>query len=97
MINDDKTFYHKALVWSVFFVLGDKTTCYCLSSLRNISSPYFTLNRKFGAASLNKHNRCNSDCSFNKNKGRPKDYPLWEKYSTNICNTRHINTVHKLK
>ena len=42
MINDDKTFYHKALVWSAFFVLGDKTTCYCLSSLRNISSPYFS-------------------------------------------------------
>ena len=46
MINDDKTFYHKALVWSAFFVLGDKTTCYCLSSLRNISSPYFTLIQK---------------------------------------------------
>ena len=61
MINDDKTFYHKALVWSAFFVLGDKTTCYCLSSLRNILSPYFTLNRNFGAASLNKlllHNSC---------------------------------------
>ena len=61
MINDDKTFYHKALVWSAFFVLGDKTTCYCLSSLRNISSPYFTLNRNFGAASRNKlllHNSC---------------------------------------
>ena len=71
MINDDKTFYHKALIWSAFFVLGDKTICYCLSSLRNISSPYFTLNRNFGAASLNKHNRRNSDCSFNKNKGRP--------------------------
>ena len=103
MINDDKTFYHKALVWSAFFVLGDKTTYYCLSSLRNISSPYFTLNRNFGAASRNKlllhnscklnhyhpicsiivvnrtfmstlqpkTNRCNSDCSFNKNKGRP--------------------------
>ena len=61
MINDDKTFYHKALVWSAFFVLGDKTTYYCLSSLRNILSPYFTLNRKFGAASRNKlllHNSC---------------------------------------
>ena len=61
MINDDKTFYHKALVWSAFFVLGDKTTCYCLSSLRNISSPYFTLNRNFGAASRDKlllHNSC---------------------------------------
>ena len=61
MINDDKTFYHKALVWSAFFVLGDKTTCYCLSSLRNISSPYFTLNRDFGVVSLNKlllHNSC---------------------------------------
>ncbi len=61
MINDDKTFYHKALVWSAFFVLGDKTTCYCLSSLRNILSPYFTLNRNFGAASRNKlllHNSC---------------------------------------
>ena len=61
MINDDKTFYHKALVWSAFFVLGDKTTCYCLSSLRNISSPYFTLNLNFGAASRNKlllHNSC---------------------------------------
>ena len=61
MINDDKTFYHKALVWSAFFVLGDKTTCYCLSSLRNISSPYFTLKRNSGAASLNKlllHNSC---------------------------------------
>ncbi len=52
MINDDKTFYHKALVWSASFVLGDKTTCYCLSSLRNISSPYFTLNRKFGVTNL---------------------------------------------
>ena len=61
MINDDKTFYHKALVWSAFFVLGDKTTCYCLSSLRNISSPYFTLIQKIGGASLNKlllHNSC---------------------------------------
>ncbi len=61
MINDDKTFYHKALVWSAFFVLGDKTTCYCLSSLRNISSLYFTFNRNFGAASRNKlllHNSC---------------------------------------
>ena len=52
MINDDKTFYHKALVWSAFFVLGDRTICYCLSSLRNISSPYFTLNRKFGVTNL---------------------------------------------
>ena len=50
MIKDDKTFYHKALVWSAFFVLGDKTTCYCLSSLRNILSPYFTLSRNSGAA-----------------------------------------------
>ena len=61
MINDDKTFCHKALVWSAFFVLGDKTTCYCLSSLRNISSPYFTLIQKIGGASLNKlllHNSC---------------------------------------
>ena len=61
MINDDKTFCHKALVWSAFFVLGDKTTCYCLSSLRNILSPYFTLNRNFEAASRNKlllHNSC---------------------------------------
>ena len=61
MINDDKIFYHKALVWSAFFVLGDKTTCYCLSSLRNISSPYFTLNRNSGAASRNKlllHKSC---------------------------------------
>ena len=61
MINDDKTFYHKALVWSAFFVLGDKTTCYCLSSLRNILSPYFSLNRNFGAASRNillLHNSC---------------------------------------
>ena len=47
MINDDKTFYHKALVWSAIFVLGDKTTCYCLSSLRNILSPYFTLNQNW--------------------------------------------------
>ena len=23
------------------------------------------------------------------------DYPLGEKYSTNISNTRHINTIHK--
>ena len=61
MINDDKTFCHKALVWSAFFVLGDKTTCYCLSSLRNISSPYFPLIQKIGGASLNKlllHNSC---------------------------------------
>ena len=36
-----------------------------------------------------KTNRCNSDCSFNKNKGRPKrDYPLWEKYSTNAYNAQ---------
>lgn len=43
-----------------------------------------------------KTNRCNSDCSFNKNKGRPyQDYPLWEKYSTNICNTLYIDTIHK--
>ena len=54
MINDDKTFCHKALVWSAFFVLGDKATCYCLSSLRNILSPYFTLIQKIGGASLNK-------------------------------------------
>ena len=62
MINDDKTFCHKALVWSAFFVLGDKTSCCCLSSLRNISSPYFTLIQKIGGASLNKlllHNSCN--------------------------------------
>ena len=61
MINDDKTFYHKALLRECFFVLGDKTTCSCLSSLRNISSPYFTLNRNFGVASRNKlllHNSC---------------------------------------
>ena len=127
MINDDKTFYHKALVWSAFFVLGDKTTCYCLSSLRNILSPYFTLNRKIGVASLNKlllhnscklnyyhpicsiivvnrtfmstwkpkTNRCNSDFSFIKKHTTIADYPLWAKYSTNICNTRYINTIHK--
>ena len=61
MINDDKTFYHKALVWSAFFVLGDKTTCYCLSSLRNISSPYFRPELNYGVVSLNKlllHNSC---------------------------------------
>lgn len=65
MINDDKTFYHKALVWSAFFVLGDKTICYCLSSLRNILSPYFTLSRNSGAASRNKlllHNSCKLNC-----------------------------------
>lgn len=44
MINDDKTFYHKALKMSAFFVFGDKTIYYCLSSIRNISSPYFTPN-----------------------------------------------------
>ena len=62
MINDDKTFYHKALVWSAFFVLGDKTTCYCLSSLRNISSPYFTPpNENQGCIpyELLPHNSCN--------------------------------------
>ena len=48
-------------MWSAFFVLGDKTICYCLSSLRNILSPYFTLIQKIGGASLNKlllHNGC---------------------------------------
>ena len=61
MINDYKTFYHKALVWSAFFVLGDKTICYCLSSLRNISSPYFRPELNYGVVSLNKlllHNSC---------------------------------------
>ena len=61
MINDDKTFYHKALVWSAFFVFSDYVVDHCLSSLRNISSPYFTLNRNFGTASRNKlllHNSC---------------------------------------
>ncbi len=51
----------KALILSAFFVLGDKTIYYCLSSLRNISSLYFTFNRNFGAASRNKlllHNSC---------------------------------------
>ena len=60
MINDDKTFYRKALE-RVFFVLGDKTTCYCLSSLRNISSPYFRPELNYGVVSLNKlllHNSC---------------------------------------
>ena len=61
MINDDKTFYHKALVWSAFFVLGAKTTCHRLSSLRDISSPYFTLNRKIRSYKPYKlllHNSC---------------------------------------
>ncbi len=61
MINDDKTFYHKALKMSAFFVLGDKAIYYCLSSLCNISSPYFTLNQNLGVASRNKlllHNSC---------------------------------------
>ena len=51
----------KGAHFECFFVLGDKTTCYCLSSLRNISSPYFTLIQKIGGASLNKlllHNSC---------------------------------------
>ena len=112
-----------------FFVLGDKTSCCCLSSLRNILSPYFTLNRNFGAASRHKlllHNSCKlnyyhpicsiivvnrtfmstlqpktnrsiSDFPFIKKAGDRMDYLLLEKYSTNICNTRHINTIHKLK
>ena len=32
---------------------------------------------------------------LNKKHTTPEDYPLWEKYSTNICNTRHINTIQK--
>ena len=51
----------KGAHFECFFVLGDKTICYCLSSLRNILSPYFTLSRNFGAASRNKlllHNSC---------------------------------------
>ena len=46
---------------SAFFVLGDKTIYHCLSSLRNILSPYFTLNQNLGVASRNKlllHNSC---------------------------------------
>ena len=51
----------KGAHFECFFVLGDRTICYCLSSLRNISSPYFTLIQKIGGASLNKlllHNSC---------------------------------------
>ncbi len=44
-----------------------------------------------------KTNRSNSDFSFIKKAYDQKDYPLWEKYSTNICNTRHINTIHQQK
>ena len=79
MTNDDKTFYHKALVWSAFFVLGDKTTCYCLSSLRNISSPYFSLNRNYERQLLCCTNRCNWAFPFIKKSRRPQRTILFEK------------------
>ena len=42
-----------------------------------------------------KTNRSISDFPFIKKAGDRMDYLLLEKYSTNICNTRHINTIHK--
>ena len=61
MINDDKTFYHKALVWSAFLFLVIKPLVTVYHRYAIFLSPYFTLNRNSGAASLNKlllHNSC---------------------------------------
>ena len=91
MINDDKSFYHKAFPVSAFFVLGDKTIYYCLLSLRNIFSPYFTLNQNLELKLFCCTNRCNSDFSFIKKVGDHSVYPLGKVYSRSTCNTQYIS------
>ena len=61
MINDDKTFYHKALVWSAFLFLVIKPLVTVYHRYAIFLRPISPSTKKIGAASWNKlllHNSC---------------------------------------
>ena len=61
MINDDKTFYHKALVWSAFLCLVIKSFITVYHRYAIFFRPISPSSKKIGVASLNKlllHNIC---------------------------------------
>ena len=65
MINDDKTFYHKALVWSTFLCLVIKSFVSVYHRYAIFLRPISPSSKKIGAASRNKlllHNSCKLNC-----------------------------------